>query len=329
MNTAPHKARHQPTDTLSAESIQTTFRQYDSQIWHTVHTFKRRGQASRHDLEDLYQEASLGFMEFLHKGGRIESSGLPVKNMLHKMCLYVLKDQYMKLPAVHSMSVREKLACLPARTALPDDLSRIPDRAYHETEEMYPMQDSLTRISFTAYMNSLSALEQQIIRMRLDGRSLREIALQLGWTAGRLNKTVARLTGRFKEAQSAGGGQGTQDTATVDPILLTHPEYGRLGVLPSGTGPRFVFRDVCGCLNIVDCDRALLYLPGHYLSTARMLTADGRRREIGVISEPGVYELLHRFSKPASGGFLQWFTKDVLPAALYGNQPCNTDKSFS
>jgi anti-repressor protein len=77
--------------------------------------------------------------------------------------------------------------------------------------------------------------------------------------------------------------------------------------------PGFVAQDACAALGIKDVSDAVARLD----EADRGLTpirSSGQIRNMYVINEPGLYELIFRSDKPAAREFRRWVTHEVLPA---------------
>ena len=77
--------------------------------------------------------------------------------------------------------------------------------------------------------------------------------------------------------------------------------------------PWFAGKDVCGALGIKDHHQALEKLDPDERGGYSVPTPMGEQSMI-VISEPGVYRLVFRSSKPEAERFKRWLAHDVLPA---------------
>lgn len=80
-----------------------------------------------------------------------------------------------------------------------------------------------------------------------------------------------------------------------------------------GAEPWFAGKDVCQCLEIADHHQALDRLDEEELGRCNVPTQAGSR-QIKVINEPGVYQLVFTSRSPAAKHFKRWLAHEVLPA---------------
>lgn len=78
--------------------------------------------------------------------------------------------------------------------------------------------------------------------------------------------------------------------------------------------PWFVLKDVCGVLGLSTPARVAERLDGDEVSLTHFIDSIGRKQEITVISESGLYNVVLRSDKPAAKPFRKWITAEVLPA---------------
>jgi len=77
--------------------------------------------------------------------------------------------------------------------------------------------------------------------------------------------------------------------------------------------PWFVARDVCDCLELDNITWALDGLDEEDL-TLELLKSGGQRREMKLVSEPGLYHLIFKSRTDGAKKFKRWVTHEVLPA---------------
>lgn len=75
----------------------------------------------------------------------------------------------------------------------------------------------------------------------------------------------------------------------------------------------FVAADICDILGLGNVTRSLIKLDSDEKLTLKILRA-GQLREVGVVTESGLYGLIMRSSKPEAKRFRKWVTSEVLPA---------------
>ena len=77
--------------------------------------------------------------------------------------------------------------------------------------------------------------------------------------------------------------------------------------------PWWVAKDVCSILELNNITEALRGLDEDDL-TSEILKSGGQGREMRLVSEPGLYVLIMRSSKPEAKKFRKWVTSEVLPS---------------
>lgn len=81
-----------------------------------------------------------------------------------------------------------------------------------------------------------------------------------------------------------------------------------------GDEPWFIRNDVCKALGLTNPSMATANFDEQDLSTTEGLGADGRKRKVVYVNEPGLYQLIFQSRKPEARTFKRWVTHDVLPA---------------
>lgn len=77
--------------------------------------------------------------------------------------------------------------------------------------------------------------------------------------------------------------------------------------------PFFVAIDVCDVLGLTNVTKAIYALDDDERLTLPIVRA-GQTREVNLISESGLYNLIFRSNKPEAKSFRKWVTQEVLPA---------------
>ena len=77
--------------------------------------------------------------------------------------------------------------------------------------------------------------------------------------------------------------------------------------------PWFVLKDVCEVLGLTDTGRTAERLDQDEL-TRTTLVSGGQNREMLIINEPGLYNVILRSDKPQAKPFRKWVTAEVLPS---------------
>ena len=77
--------------------------------------------------------------------------------------------------------------------------------------------------------------------------------------------------------------------------------------------PYFVAVEVCEILQIGNASEALRKLDDDEKLTSVLLRS-GQKREVNLVNESGLYNLIFRSNKPEAKAFRKWVTSEVLPA---------------
>jgi prophage antirepressor-like protein len=92
--------------------------------------------------------------------------------------------------------------------------------------------------------------------------------------------------------------------------------------------PWFVAADVCNILGLSNPTRALSNLDEDQKLNLPIVRA-GQTREVNMVNESGVYQLIFKSRKPEAKAFRKWVTGEVLPAirkkGFYGTAQTKTD----
>lgn len=107
----------------------------------------------------------------------------------------------------------------------------------------------------------------------------------------------------------------TQSAAISDSRPLTEfsfSENKKMQTVLIDNQPWFVARDVCSILELSDTGKALDKLEQDEKLT-RKLFVSGQQREVYLVNESGLYNLIFRSNKPEAKAFRRWVTGTVLP----------------
>ncbi|MDX2303922.1 MAG: BRO family protein [Microscillaceae bacterium] len=75
----------------------------------------------------------------------------------------------------------------------------------------------------------------------------------------------------------------------------------------------FVVSDICDILNLGTITRVVERLDEDELSQTQVIDKMGRKQQMHICNESGVYNLILRSDKPEAKSFKKWITKEVLP----------------
>ncbi|WP_458681915.1 BRO family protein [Prescottella equi] len=96
--------------------------------------------------------------------------------------------------------------------------------------------------------------------------------------------------------------------------LLTYAETGDdFRVFGTPDDPTFALVDACKILGLSNPTMAARALDVADLSTTEV-SSGGQRRQINVVTEAGLYELIFQSRKPEAKKFRRWITSEVLPS---------------
>lgn len=78
--------------------------------------------------------------------------------------------------------------------------------------------------------------------------------------------------------------------------------------------PWFVLKDVCDVLGVANHKMTAQRLDADEVSLTDLIDSIGRRQEMTVINESGLYNVILRSDKPEAKPFRRWVTGEVLPS---------------
>lgn len=78
--------------------------------------------------------------------------------------------------------------------------------------------------------------------------------------------------------------------------------------------PWFVAKDICGALGLVNPSASYARLDEDEIDVITISDDAGRRQQMRVVNEAGMYNLIFSSVKPEAKEFKRWVTHDVLPA---------------
>jgi prophage antirepressor-like protein len=102
-------------------------------------------------------------------------------------------------------------------------------------------------------------------------------------------------------------------------IPFSHPDFGRVRVhLDERGDPWWVASDVCRALELTNTTEAIKALEADEKMTLSLAEGHSGQRGgaqfLSLISEPGLYRLIHKSRTPKAKDFQRWNFHDVLPA---------------
>ena len=95
--------------------------------------------------------------------------------------------------------------------------------------------------------------------------------------------------------------------------LLTYETGDQFRIFGSADEPTFALVDACNILGLSNPTMAARSLSDADLSTTEV-SSGGQRRQLNVVNESGLYELIFQSRKPEAKKFRRWITAEVLPS---------------
>lgn len=96
--------------------------------------------------------------------------------------------------------------------------------------------------------------------------------------------------------------------------VFSSPEFGSIRALEIDGEPWFVGKDVAAALGYKDTDDAIRAHVDKEDKLTRQFTGSGQKRDMYVVNESGVYDLVFGSSLPGAKRFRHWVTNEVLPS---------------
>ncbi|MCD7947157.1 MAG: phage antirepressor KilAC domain-containing protein [Oscillospiraceae bacterium] len=90
-------------------------------------------------------------------------------------------------------------------------------------------------------------------------------------------------------------------------------ENNEIRTIQKAGEPWFVLKDVCVALGLSDTNKTAERLDADELTRTKFVSG-GQEREMYIISESGLYNVILRSDKPEAKPFRKWVTSEVLPA---------------
>lgn len=78
--------------------------------------------------------------------------------------------------------------------------------------------------------------------------------------------------------------------------------------------PLWVVKDVCKILGLGNPSEAIRRLDDDDLSSTEVIDSVGRKQQVTIVNEPGLYTLILGSRKPEAREFKRWVTHEVLPS---------------
>lgn len=179
--------------TLTPTQEEQLIHQYDRLLWDVVHRFKRRKYDAWDDREDLHSECMLVFLRHIRSCKTMdEVKRIPISDMINAMCRQVLVQQTCSHPK-RTSDFKQVIDSAQPRVDY-DEVENVESQGCH----CAGLDDALDEIAFSDFCASLSPQEQEIIRMKMDGCTNRQIAQTIGVTDVIMTRTIKKLLVRYR-----------------------------------------------------------------------------------------------------------------------------------
>lgn len=100
----------------------------------------------------------------------------------------------------------------------------------------------------------------------------------------------------------------------TDMMIFNNPEFGEVRAQEINGEPWFVLKDVCDVLGIARASTAADRLDDDEVGKTDIVDEAGRRQEMYIVNESGLYTTIIRSAKPEAKAFRKWITGEVLPS---------------
>lgn len=95
--------------------------------------------------------------------------------------------------------------------------------------------------------------------------------------------------------------------------IFSNPEFGSVRCIEKEGEPWWVLKDVCEVLEISNLTKVTQRLEEDELTYLKVMSG-GQMREMYVINESGLYNVIIRSDKPKAKPFRKWITSEVIPS---------------
>jgi anti-repressor protein len=94
--------------------------------------------------------------------------------------------------------------------------------------------------------------------------------------------------------------------------VFSNENLGQVRVIDQDGEPYFVLKDVCDVLGLTDTSKTAERLDEDDLARTKLVSG-GQEREMYIVNESGLYNVILRSDKPQAKQFKKWITSEVLP----------------
>lgn len=97
-------------------------------------------------------------------------------------------------------------------------------------------------------------------------------------------------------------------------MIFQNEEFGEIRAQEIEGEPWFVLKDVCDTLGILKTADVAKRLDSDEVDLIDLVDSKGRKQEMTIINESGLYAVVIRSDKPNAKRFRKWITSEVLPS---------------
>jgi prophage antirepressor-like protein len=103
------------------------------------------------------------------------------------------------------------------------------------------------------------------------------------------------------------------EAASLPKVFTFNPSNAPIRVQVINQEPWFIAKDVCDALNLTDVGKTVERLDEDE-KLMRTLFVSGQNRQLWLVNESGLYNLIFQSRKPEAKAFRKWVTSEVLPS---------------
>ena len=89
-------------------------------------------------------------------------------------------------------------------------------------------------------------------------------------------------------------------------------EFGRIRIEEIGNNPWFLVKDICDALGLSNVTETIRRLDEDELSITEVIDSIGRRQQMRITNESGLYSLIMQSRRPEAKRFKKWITSEVI-----------------
>lgn len=91
-------------------------------------------------------------------------------------------------------------------------------------------------------------------------------------------------------------------------------EFGRIRIEEIGSNPWFLVKDICDSLGLSNVTETIRRLDEDELSITEVIDSIGRKQQMYIVNESGLYNLILQSRRPEAKKFKKWITTEVIPS---------------